>query len=251
MSVLKVRGANGKWENIPAIKGDKGEAGDSAPHASRHAKGGADAISPESIGAASSGYGYGEMMTQISATSSSQSIEEFCQNFDAILDAMPTFPMTKQVGVSAPWAYGSGYYLATIYKYSAKYSIVVGYSSPLFASAYGWRIARDGSTWGEVEWITPPMKLNAEYRTTERINGKAVYKRNANGVIQYRLDGETEWKDYAKILGAYDHNHDERYYTKEEMLIKLANNQPWAYSTMDLEAGVDSLGQGRLYFVYE
>ena len=47
------------------------------------------------------------------------------------------------------------------------------------------------------------------------------------------------------------HNHDDLYYTKEEMELKLTNVRPWAYGTEDLEAGVSSLGTGRLYFVYE
>ena len=57
--------------------------------------------------------------------------------------------------------------------------------------------------WGEWEWINPPMVLNTEYRTTERINGKAVYKKNVNGVIQYHLDGEIDWKPYTDAVGAY------------------------------------------------
>jgi hypothetical protein len=56
---------------------------------------------------------------------------------------------------------------------------------------------------GEWEWVNPPMTDGYEYRTTERIGTKAVYKRNNGGVIQYRLDGETEWKPYAQAVGAF------------------------------------------------
>ena len=177
-------------------------------HAARHAKDGADPITPASIGAVPAGFGYGEIMPRIDAASASQSIPEFCQNFDAILDAMTAFPATKQVIVSAPWAYSLGYYLATIYKYSAKYSVVIGVSSPINGSAYGWKIAREDSTWSEVEWINAPMRAGYEYRTTERIDGKAVYKKNANGVIQYRLEGTTEWKNYADVVGAVNKSGD-------------------------------------------
>jgi hypothetical protein len=55
------------------------------------------------------------------------------------------------------------------------------------------------ATWG---YFNPPMTANVEYLTTERINGKAVYKKNVDGVIHYRLDGETEWKPYALAVGA-------------------------------------------------
>ena len=224
-------------------------------HKARHAAGGADPLTPADIGAARAGFGYGEMMTQISATSADQSIQEFCQAFDAILDAMPTFPMTKQVGVSAPWAFGSGYYLATIYKYSAKYSVVVGYSTPMYTSAFGWRIAREDSTWGEVEWINAPMRDNVSYRTTERINGKAVYKKNVNGVIQYRLEDETEWKVYAPVVGAavVDHAHDNRYYTEPEVNQLLATKAPFpTWGTEDIEAGsASSSPTGTIHYVIE
>lgn len=57
--------------------------------------------------------------------------------------------------------------------------------------------------WGEWEWDNPPMRNGFEYRTTERIGLITVYKRRiANGAIEYRLDGETEWKPYADAVGA-------------------------------------------------
>ena len=59
----------------------------------------------------------------------------------------------------------------------------------------------DGA-WQSWEWVNPPMSLGKEYRTIERITNKAVYKRNNGGTIEYRLDGETEWKPYADVVGA-------------------------------------------------
>lgn len=53
------------------------------------------------------------------------------------------------------------------------------------------------------EYENPPMIVGEEYRTTERINNKAVYKRlTSGGAVEYRLEGETEWKNYAVVLGA-------------------------------------------------
>lgn len=48
------------------------------------------------------------------------------------------------------------------------------------------------------------LTINVEYRTTERINDKTVYKKNINGVIHYRLDGEDEsaYRPYADAVGA-------------------------------------------------
>jgi hypothetical protein len=49
-------------------------------------------------------------------------------------------------------------------------------------------------TWGEWEYVNPPLMPNVEYRTIERVDGKAVYKkRDSNGVIMYRLDGSSTW----------------------------------------------------------
>ena len=59
----------------------------------------------------------------------------------------------------------------------------------------------EGATWSEWNFVNPSMTLGKEYCTTERIGGKAVYKRNNNGVIEYRLNGETTWKPYATAGG--------------------------------------------------
>lgn len=37
-----------------------------------------------------------------------------------------------------------------------------------------------GATWSEWEYVNPPMIFGEEYRTTERYNGKPVYKRAVN-----------------------------------------------------------------------
>ena len=59
-----------------------------------------------------------------------------------------------------------------------------------------------GTGFGEWEWVNPPMALGVEYRTTERVDSKVVYKKNVDGVIKYRLDGETEWKNQNVLMGA-------------------------------------------------
>ena len=64
----------------------------------------------------------------------------------------------------------------------------------------------DGTKWWEWEYENPPLTLGVEYRTTERINQKAVYKRNNNGIIEYRLDGDETWKPYAEAVGGVQTN---------------------------------------------
>ena len=47
------------------------------------------------------------------------------------------------------------------------------------------------------------MMADVEYRTTERIDNKAIYKKKiSSGEILYRLDGETEWRHQNDLVGA-------------------------------------------------
>lgn len=56
------------------------------------------------------------------------------------------------------------------------------------------------------ECPNPPMNLGVEYRTTARLNNKVMYKRMTSaGIVEYRLDGETTWKNYAGLLGQTDY----------------------------------------------
>ena len=53
------------------------------------------------------------------------------------------------------------------------------------------------------EWVNPPLVPGTVYRTTERRNGKVVYKElDTNGILKYRLDGEDTWQEYT-ALGGY------------------------------------------------
>lgn len=53
------------------------------------------------------------------------------------------------------------------------------------------------------EYENPPMVVGEEYRTTERIKNKVVYKRlTSDGVVEYRLEGSNTWNNYAVFLGS-------------------------------------------------
>lgn len=57
-------------------------------------------------------------------------------------------------------------------------------------------VHRSGTTWTEWEYVNPPMDVDVEYRTTEHIDGKAVYKkRDSNDVIMYRLEDSNTWTE--------------------------------------------------------
>lgn len=62
-----------------------------------------------------------------------------------------------------------------------------------------------GVTWIE-NWVNPRMNANTEYRTTEQLLGKAVYKKaDSNGNISYRLDGENLWRpEHTQIIKLWE-----------------------------------------------
>lgn len=85
-------------------------------------------------------------------------------------------------------------------KSSANNGSIVAWSANLQGSAI-FKTKFSGS-WQPLEWKNPPMVANTEYRTTERINGKAVYKMaDSAGNIVYRLDGESAWLSYVDLIG--------------------------------------------------
>ena len=75
------------------------------------------------------------------------------------------------------------------------------YSKVIFQTAYQLgtnviaRRCTDGSgNWLAWEYVNPPLAIGVEYRTTERYEEKAVYKKlDTDGVIKWRLDGDTTW----------------------------------------------------------
>jgi hypothetical protein len=78
------------------------------------------------------------------------------------------FNMRKSVGQ----IYG-GIWHITSYKANSSYGVIkaVGYNASHPTIMY----LNKMQTWAEWEWVNPPMTLGAEYRTTERFNGKVVY----------------------------------------------------------------------------
>ena len=75
--------------------------------------------------------------------------------------------MTSEIG-------GSGYIFARVTNYDTQNVLQEYWSLNQDAQNQARRICRNG-VWGPLEWINPPMKLGAEYRTAERYNGKPVY----------------------------------------------------------------------------
>ncbi len=79
--------------------------------------------------------------------------------------------------------------------YSVKQFAFDRYSShSANGSCFLFRSKAGGGEWSPWEWVNPPMGIGVEYRTIERYQDAAVYKKlDSNGNILWRKDGETQW----------------------------------------------------------
>jgi hypothetical protein len=126
---------------------------------------------PGQIGAARSGYGYGESANRLYFNNDTDgSLLE--AELDKLLSTMANREI-KQIAISDyPNMSGSTYY-GSVYKHMPDYAVVRMYSYE-----YSGRMAlkvKSGGKWDEWCWSNPPMALGMEYCTEERYNGKKVY----------------------------------------------------------------------------
>lgn len=210
-------------------------------HAARHAAGGADAITPESIGAAPGGFGLGTNGASVESNDANNAI---VNGWYQCKTNTPTGDWCDVLVVALGDAFS-----VTQFAFD-RYQFLGG------NAAYYWmRTKRNDHAFTPWEIVNPPMTEGEEYRTTERIDGKVVYKKNENGVFYYRLEGQTSWKKCAVAVGAAlaDHTHDERYYTETEVNRLLAEKAPaHTYGTADIVAGSPSSEpNGTLHLVIE
>lgn len=217
-------------------------------HASRHFKGGADPISPADIGAALEGLSLGYYTVATEAELDAILVSTHNTMKDQSVEFIVIRVSSNDVSI------GGGVWHFKLNKNVASGLTVEGirYGSSLHVKVCRNYYSGSFFPW---EYETVNLEPNIEYRTTERIGGKAVYKKNVNGVIQYRLDGETEWKPYANAVGAAlaDHTHDGRYYTETEVNRLLEEKAPFpTWGEEDIEAGSPSNSPtGTSYFVLE
>ena len=125
-------------------------------------------ITPEKIGAAPSGYGYGEIPVNLGSTTDDATFlvklnEQFSKTVSRT--RMVTFIRNGNGWIGTLWNAGNGYGSLTAYCYN-------GDNSSQFAKLI--RNCRNG-TWQDWEFENPPLKNNTEYLTTERYDGKPVY----------------------------------------------------------------------------
>lgn len=134
---------------------------------------------------APAGFGFGDAVQSIEATSAKESYETYCAKVDAVLSGMPN-RTAKLVLAYPPAVYGkSGTTISLLYKGDANYAVLSNIGSA-DAELCGWRMIRltklssEPSAWQPFEWEHPPMQIGVEYRTTERDNRKPVYKKAIN-----------------------------------------------------------------------
>lgn len=150
----------------------------------------------ESVGAAPAGKGgFGEVLTTISATTESA----FQTAVNAIIAGMENYT-SRRVIATIGFLGDTSDFECVITRRTASNVLVRLYNLQLNNIVVEKLYTPTG--WQALEWVNPPLAADVEYRTTERISGKAVFKKVVNGVLLYHLYGETEWKPYRTTLGA-------------------------------------------------
>lgn len=121
------------------------------------------------IGAAPSGYGYGESITCYNFTQERSAILD---QFDAILSEMGNDTAKQILIYDLSVSPGQVVCSASIVKSNAdKASVSSNFDENGQAIVY----RKQGGIWQPVEFVNPNLRLGVEYRTTERYLGKPVY----------------------------------------------------------------------------
>ena len=121
------------------------------------------------IGAAPSGYGYGESITCYNFTQERSAILD---QFDAILSEMGNDTAKQILIYDLSVSPGQVVCSANIVKSNAdKASVSSNFDENGQAIVY----RKQGGIWQPVEFVNPNLRLGVEYRTTERYLGKPVY----------------------------------------------------------------------------
>ena len=126
------------------------------------------------IGAAPSGYGYGEMIQRIGHDNITD--DEFVSLLEDLLSKLGYNEAIQLCWVNHPTISGVTF-IGTLWKSSAgAYATLTGTSySGIMLLRY-----KTNGVWQPTEWVNPPMDPGIEYRTTEQYLGKPVYVQAVN-----------------------------------------------------------------------
>ena len=143
-------------------------------------------------GKAGAGFGYGEVMDYIVDESGT-----FEDKLTAIFNSLADH-QCKQFDFYDTKGLIGNKFTGKLWRYTAQYGVLEAVTYHNYKALKRFY----GGVWQPWEWENPPMTTNVEYRTIERINGKAVYKiADDSGNVMYRLDGDDVWSSYADLVG--------------------------------------------------
>lgn len=131
-------------------------------------------VTREQIGAASAGYGYGGQSVALKNNSLIANEDDLDNELAKIYDAMNAGE-TKMIAFFGYPSNSDWRFFGILSKSSANNGSLIAHS----AYGAGSKIIKQkyGGTWQPCEWENPPMVAGVEYRTTERCDGKPVYRK--------------------------------------------------------------------------
>lgn len=145
-------------------------------------------VTPESIGAAPSGFGLGEMNAPVITSEEELNNTKKSGWYKVYFKAENGGNISVKIG-------GVSIYHGILEVQSAESNrciqkLTMGYFTHTVVRSYSFY----NGSWDEWKWETPAMQNGVEYLTTMFDNGKALYlQRGDNGAIFYRRDGEDTW----------------------------------------------------------
>ena len=207
-TTLTISSASGTSSaDLKGPKGDTGAAGKDGASGKTPVKG-TDYFTDADIAeflksAAPAGYGYGGTTININDDNNRIDSEaELTTALSAVYDQMNARE-TKFVAWNGYPAAGTSTHgwFGILTKSSANNGGITAWSAYNAGSLI--RKSKYSGSWNPLEWENPPMIANEAHRTTERINGNAVFKMADNGGnVWYALDDDGPWRSYSDLVGS-------------------------------------------------
>jgi hypothetical protein len=171
---------------------------------------------------APAGYGFGEnalsRSSNVTLAAWGESYASWCAKLDAELATMDNYSakfmiargVTSDVDRTNPYQKGENCPAILYRAHDVDNAHLITFAQGQVAHGTEWRMQKLKGVWQPIEYVNPVLETNVEYRTTERLHEKTVYKKaDSSRNIWYRLDGETTWYPYtSQVPSRYDFNND-------------------------------------------
>lgn len=167
------------------------------------------------VGAAPTGYGYGgtavplstnQIFTEDALTSSLNAMYGSMVDKETKLVYFYGFPSLGSNGNVSDYSF-----FGFLFRGSVNYGSFIAYSA--YNGGCTITKTRRAGNWGVLEWTNPPLLLNQEYRTTERWNGSAVYRKIVSATVEFKSPNKednptsTTYKTATVAHGITDFSH--------------------------------------------